>query len=461
MKALILFLIGIAAYGQTACSSIPLGFNLAANGGSLGGFVPFPLSSYWHRDVSNATPDPASAAYIADSTQGGNRRFLSLYPASGNGGSGFVDGFFYHVVSGSQRRINVYYDGPTAIPGESDPGPMPIPLSPVMQGSLSAGNPFPAYNAAGARDGHVIVIDRDNCVLYELFDTYWDGHALHAGVGATFDLLGGDNQRPVMYTSGSVSGLPLLPGFLRDEELNGSVPINHPITISMATMAGSGNFYPKHSFISPAEHHQYGFNFNPWWHPANLPFGAILRLKASFDISGYPAQAQLILNAMKKYGVIFVDGGNTVDLYSAGGWNWDGASTGYLYDHFSLLQDASNFDVITSSNPIFCDPLYATTGYNGGNSPLCPNSTGAIAGAVPTINSFTASTFTVSAGQPVTLSWTVTGASTGLRFVTPEVGPVRGNSVIVNPQKTTTYTLMVQNYYGRTSAGVTINVSGQ
>ncbi len=455
MRLLLCFIFCGAAAAQT-CASIPLGFSLGANGGRLNGFVPFPASAYWHRDVTKAAVDTNSSAYIEDVRQTADRRILSLYPASQNGGGSTIDGYFYHVVAGNQRRVNVYYDLPGAIPNESDPGPMPIPLSPVVQNSLTANNPFPNYTYAASTDGHVIVVDKDNCVLYELFDVLWDGHAVHAGVGTVFDLLAGDNQRPIMFTSGSVSGLPLFPGFLRDEELSGATAINHPITVTLGVMAGSGNFYPKHSWIAPAEHHQYGTGFNPWWHPSNIPIGSILRLKANFDVSGFPAQGQRILNAMKQYGVIFVDGGNTMDLYSAAGWQWDPNTTGFMYDNFAIT--SSDFEVITSGNPVYCDPEYATAGYNGGNTPLCPNSTSSISGAAPVISSFTASPANVSAGQAVTLSWIATGASTRLRFITPYVGPVVTSSVITTVNKTTTYTLMVQNQYGRATRTVTVNV---
>jgi hypothetical protein len=102
--------------------------------------------------------------------------------------------------------------------------------------------------------------------------------------------------------------------------------------------------------------------------------------------------------------------------------------------------------------------MYTTPGYNGGNTPLCPNSSSSIQGQLPKISSFSPSVPAVAAGQPVTLSWNVTGASTRLRFVTPNVGTVVTDSVTVRPTKTTTYTLMTQNLYGRSTASVTVYV---
>jgi hypothetical protein len=77
-------------------------------------------------------------------------------------------------------------------------------------------------------------------------------------------------------------------------------------------------------------------------------------------------------------------------------------------------------------------------------------------GAAPVINNFTASASTVSSGTPVTLQWTATGAS--YFDVTPQIGAIRGNSVVVTPSQTTTYTLNATNEFGRTTASVTITV---
>jgi hypothetical protein len=530
MRSLLLFLCSSFAFAQN-CSSIPPGFSLAANGGRLNGFVPFPASSYWHRDIAGTAADSNSANYISDVRQGGDRRVLSAY--AGNSG-----GYTYHVVSGAQPRVNVYFDvpqavvqftngstavtwlsgaylndpyngmggagatlgvydnvgswadgaatnyvissvggctaqcttavltsaytGPTgnhaingqSIPSQSDSGPIPLPPNPGVSGTMTIDNPFPAYT--NYTDAVTIVVDKDNCVLYETSGSYYDGRNMHVIQMSVFDLLGGDNQRPYMWTSTSVSGLPQLPGLLRDEEISGAVPINHPILVTLGVMAGSGNFYPKHSWIAPAEHHQYGFAFNPWWHPANIPFGALMRLVPGFDTSSYPPQAQLIMAAMKRYGVIFIDGGNTMDLRVTAGWNWDTSSTQAMYSNFAVT--SSDFEVITGGNSVYCDPIYATAGYNGGNTPLCPHSTNNLAGSLPVIFTFTASSTTVTAGTPVTLEWTTSGSSTGLVSVSPNIGIIRGTngSVATFVRKTTTYTLRLWNQYGITTRNVTV-----
>ena len=159
--------------------------------------------------------------------------------------------------------------------------------------------------------------------------------------------------------------------------------------------------------------------------------GMRLRLQSSFDISSYPPQAQTVLAALKKYGMIMADNGSS--MYISGDpdnrWNNNDLAT--------LKQvPASAFDVIVIS------PLYTPA-----NVPTGP---------LPVISSFTANPSTVSTGQPVTLSWSVTGAS--YFVVSPQVGAVRGNSVTVIPTKTTTYTLYGTNAYGRSTAAVKVTV---
>jgi hypothetical protein len=106
-------------------------------------------------------------------------------------------------------------------------------------------------------------------------------------------------------------------------------------------------------------------------------------------------------------------------------------------DHLQSMRSvtASDFDVLLIS------PLYTPQ-----NIPTGPD---------PTVNSFTA-TSSGGPGQPVTLSWTVTNGE--YYIVSPSVGAIRGNSVVVSPSATTTYTLYSTNQYGRITATVTVTV---
>jgi hypothetical protein len=158
--------------------------------------------------------------------------------------------------------------------------------------------------------------------------------------------------------------------------------------------------------------------------------GTRLRLKASFNISGFPADDQVILTALKKYGMILADNGSAIFISGAPDDRWNNTN-------LNLLKSitASNFEVVQQG-----------TIYTPGNVPT---------GSAPTISSFTANPTSVSSGQPVTLSWSV--SSSTYNIITP-VGPVRGTSIVVNPTATTTYTLNSTNQFDRSTATVTVTV---
>ena len=161
------------------------------------------------------------------------------------------------------------------------------------------------------------------------------------------------------------------------------------------------------------------------------PMGMRMRLKASFDISSFPPQAQVILAALKKYGMIMADNGSSIYISGDPDNRWDNDDLGTL-----KTVPASAFEVL------LIDPLYTPANVPTGQKPI--------------IHSFNASLTTVSKGQHVTLSWDVAGSS--YFVVTPQVGAVRGTFVIVSPTATTTYTLDGTNAYGRSRATVKVTV---
>jgi hypothetical protein len=156
-----------------------------------------------------------------------------------------------------------------------------------------------------------------------------------------------------------------------------------------------------------------------------------LRLKASFDISGFSPANQVILTALQQYGMILADNGSAVYISGMPDPHWNNNDLDAL-----KTITASNFDVIQMSEI-----------YTPSNVPTGPS---------PAVSSFTANPVTVSAGNPVTLSWNVTNAI--YNIVSPQVGPVRGTSVMVTPTATTTYRLYSTNQYGRTIKAVTVTV---
>jgi hypothetical protein len=367
-------------------------------GGSLGGFVPFPSDNLWNQDISSAAVDSNSAAivnFIGSST--------GIHPDFGAGQyQGSYIGIPYTVVN-SQAFVTVNFN---AYGSESDPGPMPIPLTAPIEGYPNPGN----------GDRHVLVLDNANCFLYELYGSSVSGNTWSAASAAIWDLLA-DEQRPYTWTSADAAGLPIFPGLVRYDEVAAG-QIKHALRFTLQNS--------RAAFVAPASH---------WAATSSnalaAPMGMCMRLKASFDVSTFSAANQVILNALKKYGMIMADNGSNMYISGAPDDRWDN-------------NDLHNLGQVTTSD---FEVIAAPQIYTSSNVPQ---------GASPTITSFNASSTSVSAGTQVTLSWQVSGAS--YVIVSPGVGAVRGTSATVAPTQTTTYTLYATNVFGRTMSTVTITV---
>jgi hypothetical protein len=366
---------------------------------SLNGFVPFPSTSLWNTDISTAPVDPNSANLIT--YIGAN---VTLHPDFGSGEyDGQSIGIPYQIEAGTQAKVPVKI---TEYASESDPGPMPIPANALIDG----------YPHPGNGDRHVLVLDQGGCWLYELYYTFNKNGAWSAGSTAIWDMTINE-QRPYTWTSADAAGLPIFAGLVRYDEVAAGA-INHAVRFTVPVT--------QEAFTPPASH----------WASSTTdtnapPMGMRMRLKASFDISGFSPANQVILTALQKYGMILADNGSAIYITGMPDSNWNNNDLAALK---SIT--ASSFDVILM-NPI-CTPSNVPTGPS------------------PAIASFTANPAKVSAGQPVTLSWNVTEAI--YNIVGPQVGPVRGTSVVVNPAATTTYSLYSTNQYGRTIAKVTVTV---
>lgn len=388
-----LSLISASAAQNSSCANMALG-----PGASLNGFVPFPADNAWNQDIRNAPVDPNSGAiinFIGSS--------VPLHPDFGAGQFGGQSiGIPYVVVSGSPL-VKIHF---TPYGDESDPGPMPISKNAPIEG-------YPKPSG----DRHVLVLDRDNCWLYELFGA----HVLKSGnwnvaSAAVWDLLN-DEQRPYTWTSADAAGLPIFPGLARYDEV-AAAAIPHALRVTLK--------FSQAAFTPPASH--WAGNSND---PHAAPMGMRMRLKANYDISGFPPQAKVILTALQRYGMIMADNGSSMFLSGVPDDRWSNDDLGALKQ-----VPASAFEVV------LMDPIYTAS-----NVPQGPN---------PTIVNFTAVPQTVSKGMPVTLNWSVTNGEYSV--VSPEVGVIRGTTAIVLPQKTTTYTLSATNQYGRSTATVKVVV---
>jgi len=363
---------------------------------SLGGFVPFTGNSLWNTDISSAPVDSNSANIISNWVGS-----VNVHP---DFGTDPTYGIPYVVVNGSQDLVKINFG---AYGDESDPGPMPVPANaPVEGGSGSSG------------DRHVLVLDNSNCFLYEMYNSSVNGDgSWNADSTAVWDMLGSGNaQRPYTWTSADAAGLAIFPGLVRYDEV-ASGKIQHAFRFTLPRT--------RAAFTPPASH--WAANSSD---PSAPPMGMRLRLKASYDISGFSASMQVILAAMKKYGLILADNGSALYITGASDNRWGS-------DLESLKTvPASAFEVV-QMNPI----------YTNSNVP---------SGSAPSISSFTAAPAHVDSGGSVTLAWTASNAE--YVIISPGVGAVRGTSVTVKPTATTTYTLYATNQYGRTSSTLTVNV---
>ena len=240
---------------------------------SLAGLQVFPKSNAWNKRVDTSKVDKNSKKLIKGITG-------KLHPDFGADWGGPF-GIPYVVVSGSQAKVPVSFE----YRDESDPGPYPIPADAPIEGGASSDG-----------DRHVLVLDRDNRTLYELYDAHPvnGGTSWKAGSGAVFDLTS-NKLRPKGWTSADAAGLPILPGLVRYDEVD-SGKITHAIRFTVATT--------RKAYVSPARH-QAGSTRSS----SRPPMGMRVRLKKSFKISGYPRQARVILQAMKTYGLILADNG--------------------------------------------------------------------------------------------------------------------------------------------------------
>ncbi|MGO9020105.1 MAG: hypothetical protein ACLQVJ_17350 [Syntrophobacteraceae bacterium] len=240
----------------------------------------FPANNIWNSPVDKLPLDPHSAAYIA--TIGANG---TVHPDFGSGdwppGSDSPIGIPYITVPGTQPKVEVSFD----YADESDPGPYPIPANaPIEGGPDSTG------------DRHVLVIDINNCILYELFSAYPQaGGTWTAGSGAIFNLTS-NALRPAGWTSADAAGLPIFPGLARYDEV-ASGEISHALRFTAPQT--------RKAYVWPARH--YASSLTGTKYP---PMGQRFRLKAGFDITGFSPQNQVILKALKRYGMMLADNGS-------------------------------------------------------------------------------------------------------------------------------------------------------
>jgi hypothetical protein len=318
----------------------------------------FPPNNIWNTDVSNLPVNSRSATWVAATTPSSGK----LHPDFG----GPPYGIPFNLATNATPTTSFTFQ----YASESDPGPYPKP---------------PVAQIENGSDAHMLVINSDNCKLYETFATNLSNNT--AGSGAIFDL--GSNQlRPADWTSADAAGLPIFPGLVRYDEVQAGL-INHAIRF---TVHNTNNTY-----IWPARH-KAGIN-----NTSLPPMGARFRLKASFNISSYGNAAQVVLTAFKHYGLIVADNGSDWFFQGTEDSQWDAG----VYPQ--MVQDLKNvpvsaFEAIDESSlMISANSAQAATAPLAAAAPIATPGAGAarVTWAPP-----------ANGGQPI-LSYTVSGTPSG------------------------------------------------
>ncbi len=368
-------------------------------GGALPGPLPlFPADNWWNTDVSAAPVDPGSAAFVAFINNGGTRKLHPDFGGEVSAGSVQVYGMPYAVVDGTQPKVTVRF---LAYGSESDGVGVPfypIPTQAITQPHWIEGGDPGNVDRRGTQDRHLLVVDRDNTLLYELYHVYYNTTtgSWEADSGAFWDMKT-NGRRPDGWTSADAAGLAILPGLVRyDEVYDPAVTeIQHAFRVTVRTTNG---------YVYPASHRAGST-------AGALPMGARLRLKASKDISAFSPEMQKIFRAMKRYGLIVADNGS--DMYITGTfdtrWNND-----VLNPAFAALT-ASDFEVVQLGwKPSTSAPV-ALTGVG-------VNPSSVVGGASST------GTVILSGGAPTSVALTLSSANTAVATVPPSVTVQAGAS---------------------------------
>jgi hypothetical protein len=263
----------------------------ASGGGTCAMVFPPPESppsgeEWWNADVSSLPVDPNSDNYVA---------FINA-----NGGDGPLHGDFdtqggipFNLVDNSVAKVPVTFGSP----GESDPGPYPIPPNPAIE---------------GGSDRHLLMVQTQECKLYELFAVDDSSGSWVAGSGAIWDLTS-KAMRTACWTSADAAGLPIYPGLVRYDEVAAGA-IRHALRFTVSRT--------QRAFITPGRHYA-----STTTDPNAPPMGLRMRLKSNASVNAVIAaanpQPKIILTALQTYGMLLADNGSNWFVTGAPDPNWD------------------------------------------------------------------------------------------------------------------------------------------
>jgi hypothetical protein len=298
LVAVVLFGAGLAMAGQPSLGP-------TAN---LNGWRPFPPDNAWNTDVSGQAVDALSDLIIASIGSA-----TGLHPDFGSGG-----GIPYNVVSGSQRKVKVTLSDYS----ESDGMMLPIPPNALIEGG---GN-------GGPGDSHVLIIDRDTYTIYEIYAVTTErqdsGRRWTTDCCSIFNAAGSNVIRPRYWTSSDAAGLSVFAGLVKYEDLYPG-PLKHAVRFTAVNT--------RRAFLPPATHYASSKTSTMY-----IPMGARVRLKASFNTATYQGGTKVLLDGLKKYGLIMSDNGSNWFLTGTPDGRWDDsllhAIIGCTGGNFELVQ---------------------------------------------------------------------------------------------------------------------------
>lgn len=361
------------------------GLSVLAQNPIFQGCPVLPADDVWNTPINTLPVDANSAAYV--STIG------SSSPVHPEFGSASSNGIPVNVVPGSQPKVNVTFYYADA----SDPGPYPIPANPLIE--------------AGS-DHHLLIVDNTNCIDYEIYNASQNSDgSWSAGSGAIFPLTA-EQLRTAGNTSADAAGLPILPGLVKYDEVASGV-INHAIRFTAPETADR--------YIWPARHEassNSGSNYPP--------MGQRFRLKQSFDVSGFAPHVQVILNAMKTYGIILADNGAPWFITGVPDPRWDDTEMHQLtqvagsnfeaVDESSLMINQNSGEAQQPGTPVPTNEWVRIVSKNSGKCLEVPADAGNTAGIQLDQNTCTGSSNQNFQIKPTTTGYEITVQSSGLQL---------------------------------------------
>lgn len=278
----------------------------------ISGCEVFPKNNIWNMPIDGLKKDKNSEGYL--------KKIGLSKSLKADFGSGLWEGapigIPYNISSGKEKKIHPEFE----YSDESDKGLYPIPAKPLIEGGPSSKG-----------DRHILILDNKNCILYELYSAYpLKGGGWKAGSGAVFDLKS-NALRPDSWTSADAAGLPILPGLVRYDEI-AEGEIRHAIRFTVSRT--------QKKYVWPARHYASKDKASDL-----PPMGQRFRLKAEYDISGFSKTNQIILKALKKYGMILADNGSSVFISGVPDERWNN-------DDLNRLKKvkASDFEAVDSDS---------------------------------------------------------------------------------------------------------------